>query len=146
MISLSHGFAVTLPNLPVSVRTPGLLMTKRKHAANTATTVTSSARGPKASSPNLLHPDSSANPSAEKKAKISEACKSAASEHISGEDLDIDDIFQQARKKKQAPVIPEKVFPLPFSEHTLALLGCWQCLHLLQFLSYAEAQGSQQST
>lgn len=110
----------------VSLLTPtcpcGLHMTKRKHAAKSATAATPSARSAKTFSPNLLCLDSSANPSAEKKAKISEhSNKSIVSEHIAGEDLGIDDIFQQARKKKQAPVKSEKVCALMFGKYKPAL-------------------------
>lgn len=98
-------------------------MTKRKHASKTAKAVTPPAHSAKVISPNLLYLDSSANPSAEKKAKIREHSNpSAVSEHIAGEDLGIDDIFQQARNKKQAPVKPEKVCALIFGKYRLAVL------------------------
>ena len=97
-------------------------MTKRKHAAKSATAVNPSARSAETISPNLLYLHSSARPSAEKKAKISEQSNlSAVSEHIAGEDRGIDDIFQQARKKKQVPVKSEKVCALMFGRYRLAL-------------------------
>ena len=85
-------------------------MTKRKHAAKSVTALAPSAPSARAISPNLRHFDASASPSAEKKVKISGGtAKAAVSVHAASEDLDIDDIFQQARNKKQAPAKTEKV-------------------------------------
>lgn len=97
-------------------------MTKRKHAAKPATALNSTAPVAKALSPNSLHLDTSANPSAEKKAKLSENLGvTAVSGHTAGEGLDIDDIFEQARHKKHAPVKTQQVCVPSFGKSKLVL-------------------------
>ena len=111
-------------------------MTKRKHAARTATDTTPSARSAKVISPNLLYLDSSANPSTERKANIStQSNTSAVSEQIASEDVGIDDIFQQACNKKKAPVKTEKVCVPMFGKYRLAMLEGNSCICSNAFLA-----------
>lgn len=119
-------------------------MTKRKHAAKPATALNPTAPVAQALSPNCLHLDTCDNPSAEKKAKISgHLDKTAVSAHTAAEGLDIDDIFKQARHKKNTPTQPPQVCVLSFRKSKLfhVLVDC-TCIAFNIFL----AQGSKAVT
>lgn len=108
-------------------------MTKRKHAAKPATALNPTASVAKALSPNCLHRDTSANPSAGKKAKLSgNLDKTAVSGHTAGEGLDIDDIFKQARHKKHVPIETQQV-----CVYRRLAKASWFCMYWLILPAFA---------
>lgn len=85
-------------------------MTKRKHAAKAVTASIPSAFTARPINLSSPHLDTSGNPSAKKKSKgCKRTDKTVVSDTTASDDLDIDDIFQQARHKQQAPVTTKKV-------------------------------------
>ena len=110
----------------------GSHMTKRRHADKSVTASTPSALRAEANGVHYPHLDTTGNPSAKKKSKV---CKGVDREVVSirtaSDDLDIDDIFQRARHKKQAPVSIEKVCVLFLG---IARYFCCRAQHFSQCL------------
>lgn len=99
-------------------------MTKRKHAAKAVTASIPSALTARAI--NLSsHLDPSGNPSAKNKSKFCKRTdKTVVSDTTASDALDIDDIFQQARHKEQAPVSTKKVGVLAWA---------WQIVSVVKY-------------